>query len=102
MNKDQHGIAQPPKGTQAPRPLIDIDDPTKWIALAITVLGIQAWIAGASYLDGYWAVPALPGPFNPKSPQETALYGFMGAFTNWGILGLMIVAFGPICILAGL
>lgn len=92
---------QQPEEKKDSRSVIGSADATKWIALLITILGIQAWIAGASFLSGYWGVAGLPGPFNPKSLQETALYGFIGAFKNWGVLGLVIFLLGPFFILIG-
>ena len=52
----------------------------KSLAFAISILGINAWIAGASYDAGYWDVSGLSGPLTPKTPQQTALAGFIGGF----------------------
>lgn len=69
-------------------------DILKWLAFAISILGIQAWIAGTAFESGYWAISGLEGPFITKSLQQTALTGFIGPAKIWGYASLAAVAIG--------
>lgn len=76
----------------APRQL----DVLKWFAFGISILGIQAWIAGAAFESGYWANYGLDGPFISKSLQQTALQGFIGPFEVWLYAALFAVVVGAL------
>lgn len=80
-----------PKPVLAQRNPIDL---VKWFAFVVTLLGIQAWIAGEAYYSGYWSVLGLDGPFSPLSLQRTAFIGFLGVFTNWEVAAIVIGAMG--------
>lgn len=69
-------------------------DFVKWLAFFVTLLGIQAWIAGEAYYEGYWGLLGLDGPFSSTSLQRTAFVGFLGVFTNWQIVSAVIAATG--------
>lgn len=58
-------------------------DPIKWITLAITFIGISAWVAGESFHRGYWRSAGWDGPLAPLSVQQTAYDGFVRAVDSW-------------------
>ena len=68
----------------------------KWLGLLVPLLGTQAWIAGAAFEAGYWGVVGLDGPIVPKTLQQTALIGFIGAFPTWAGAVMVIAMFGAI------
>nr|WP_315391752.1 hypothetical protein [uncultured Duganella sp.] len=69
-------------------------DPWKWIALAITIIGVLAWTGGTAYYEGYWSAVGWSKPIISQTVQETAYAGFTGPLYNWFIGGLLFVACG--------
>ena len=80
------------------RPDLDV---LKWIALMMTFIGIVAWTAGFSYDQGYWGVIGWEYSLNRRSPQETALVGFIGPVLNWFYAGFLISGIGIYIFLMG-
>ena len=74
----------------------------KVAGLSITVLGICAWIAGSSYLDGYWAQLANAGPLSHPSLQDTALKGFILPYIAWLKVVVYLVITSVVMLIIGI
>lgn len=70
--------AAPPQTENTPH-----DSILKYIASAIAILGIFAWISGHAFRIGYWGEAGFPDPPTSLSLQETAFFGFAAAIENW-------------------
>lgn len=69
-------------------------DPLKWITLAITLIGISAWMAGESFHRGYWRLAGWNGPITPLSIQQTAYDGFVRSVDSWFYVCVGIIVSG--------
>lgn len=69
-------------------------DPVKWITLAVTLIGISAWMAGESFHRGFWSLAGWDGPIEPISVQQTAYDGFVRIVDSWFYLSIWFVIVG--------
>ncbi|WP_194712113.1 hypothetical protein [Noviherbaspirillum soli] len=69
-------------------------DPIKWITLAVTLIGISAWMAGESFHRGFWHLAGWDGPIEPISVQQTAYDGFVRTVDSWFYVSIWFVIVG--------
>ncbi|WP_434631304.1 hypothetical protein [Chromobacterium sp. CV08] len=74
----------------------------KMVGLLATLLGAFAWIAGSSYLDGFWSPIENAGPLSRPSLQDTALKGFVLPYIAWIKLVAYLVATGLVTLVLGI
>jgi hypothetical protein len=70
-------------------------DLLKGLALLMTILGTQAWIAGEAFNYGYWNAAHWPGSAIQVPLQNMAFTGFVGPFYNWLAGGIFLFCLGP-------
>lgn len=74
----------------------------KVFGVAITFLGVCAWIAGKAFFNGYWAAVGNGGPLSSSSIQEVAFFGFAAAIRIWFYAIFLIVCFGALAWVLGI
>jgi hypothetical protein len=67
----------------------------KCLALLMTILGTQAWIAGEAFNYGYWNAAHWSGPIISIPVQSVAFIGFIGPFYNWIVEAALLFCLGP-------
>lgn len=68
----------------------------KVFGVAITFLGVCAWIAGKAFFSGYWTAVGNGGPLSSSTIQEVAFFGFAAAIRIWFYAIFVIACFGAL------